>query len=69
MNFHFQLNSPIEVNDLSFFFYWQFNSPIEVNDLFFFFLIFIGILLIYNVVLLSGVQQSEFVIHIHIYTF
>ena len=51
MNFHFQLNSPIEVNDLSFF------------------LIFIGILLIYNVVLLSGVQQSEFVIHIHIFTF
>ena len=68
MNFHFQLNSPIEVNDLSFFFNWQFNYPIEVNDLFLF-LIFIGILLIYYVVLLSGVQQSEFVIHIHIFTF
>ena len=32
------------------------------------FLIFIGVKLIYNVVLVSGVQQSESVIHIHIST-
>ena len=30
--------------------------------------IFIGVQLIYNVVLVSGVQQSESVIHIHIST-
>ena len=30
--------------------------------------IFIGVQLIYNVVLLSGVRQSESVIHIHIST-
>ena len=30
--------------------------------------IFIGIQLIYNVVLVSGIQQSESVIHIHIFT-
>ena len=30
---------------------------------------FIGVYLIYNVVLVSGVQQSESVIHIHISTF
>ena len=35
---------------------------------FFFKLIFIGIQLIYNVVLVSAVQQSESVIHIHIST-
>ena len=33
----------------------------------FFFLIFIGVLLIYHVVLVSAVQQGEWVIHIHIY--
>ena len=33
-----------------------------------FFKIFIGVELIYNVVLVSGVQQSESVIHIHIST-
>ena len=33
---------------------------------FFFFLIFIGVELTYNVVLVSGIQQSESVIHIHI---
>ena len=31
-------------------------------------LIFIGVWLIYNVVLVSGVQQSDSVIHIHIAT-
>ena len=31
--------------------------------------IFIGVQLIYNVVLLSGVEQSESVIHIHTSTF
>ena len=30
--------------------------------------IFIGVQLIYNVVLISGVQQSESVVHIHIST-
>ena len=33
-----------------------------------FFLIFIGVELIYDAVLVSGVQQSESVIHIHIAT-
>ena len=33
---------------------------------FFFFLNFIGLQLIYNVVLVSGIQQSDSVIHIHI---
>ena len=33
-----------------------------------FFKIFIGVLLIYNVVLVSGVQQSESVIHIDVST-
>ena len=33
---------------------------------FFFFLLFIGVQLIYNVVLVSGVEQSESAIHIHI---
>ena len=35
---------------------------------FLFYFIFIGVQLIYNVVLVSGVQQSESVIHIHIST-
>ena len=34
----------------------------------FFFLIFIGVWLSYNVVLVSGIQQSESVVHILIYT-
>ena len=34
----------------------------------FFFLIFIGVELIYNVLLVSGIHQSESVIHIHIST-
>ena len=34
-----------------------------------FLLIFIGVYLIYNVVLVSSVHQSESVIHLHIYTF
>ena len=38
------------------------------ENTFFFFLIFIGVQLIYNVVLVSGVQQSESVMHIHIST-
>ena len=38
-----------------------------LQDLFFFFLI--GILLIYNVILVSGVQQNDSIIHIHIYLF
>ena len=36
--------------------------------LFFFFLIFIGVELIYNIVLVSALQQSESVIHIPIAT-
>ena len=32
------------------------------------FLIFIGVELIYNIVLVPGVQQSELVIHIHVST-
>ena len=38
------------------------------NIPFFFFLMFIGVELIYNVVLVSGVQQRESVIHTHIST-
>ena len=30
---------------------------------------FIGIQLIYNIVLVSGVQQSESVIHVHAYAY
>ena len=40
----------------------------SVHSSFIFFKIFIGIDLTYNVVLVSGVQQSESVIHIHIST-
>ena len=36
---------------------------------FHFVLIFIGVYLIYNVLLVSGVQQSKTAIHIHISTF
>ena len=43
-------------------------EKIPTLNSFFFFLIFIGVQLIYNVVLLLGVQQSESVIHIHIST-
>ena len=35
------------------------------NGYFFFFLVFIRVYLIYNVVLLSGVQQNESVKHTH----
>ena len=37
-----------------------------IEFIFFFKLIFIGVWLIYNVVLVSAVQQSESVIHIHV---
>ena len=43
--------------------------PLIVPSLFLFFkLIFLGVELIYNVVLVSAVQQSKSVIHIHTFT-
>ena len=43
-------------------------SLFTLCNIYFFKLIFIGVYLIYNVVLVSAVQQSESVIHIHIFT-
>ena len=40
----------------------------KLNNAFVYFKIFIGVQLIYNVVLVSGVQQSDSVMHIHIPT-
>ena len=37
-----------------------------ISSFFFFFLIFFGVYLSYNVVLVSAVQQSDLVIHIYI---
>ena len=45
---------------------WHQKQPIYTSI--FLYLIFIGIQLLYNVVLVSAVQQSESVIHIHIST-
>ena len=47
---------------------WLSDAVDENENSFFFFLIFIGVELINNVVLVSGEQQSESVIHIHIST-
>ena len=49
---------------ISFFFF-----PVNGLDLFFVCFIFVGVQLIYNIVLASGLQQSESVTHIHICTF
>ena len=44
-------------------------AKISFNKIYFFILkIFIGVQLIHNVVLVSGIQQSESFIHIHIST-
>ena len=39
------------------------------SQVFIFIIIFIGVQLIYNIVLVSGVQQSESVIHIHMFPY
>ena len=44
------------------------NKVRDSCSIYFFFIIFVGVSLIYNVVLVSSVQQSESIIHIHIST-
>ena len=43
------------------------SSILNIRSLLFFFIFYIGVHLIYNVVLVSGVQQSDSVIHLHIF--
>ena len=44
------------------------NKVRDSCSIYFFFIIFIGVSLIYNVVLVSSVQQNESIIHTHIPT-
>ena len=44
-------------------------SPASVYSPYLFLFFFIGVLLIYNVVLILGVQQSDSLIHTHIHTY